>query len=101
MAQKTAIEDNPAPHVGFWITQVMTGDRRNSRVQAQEFRQAFCVQYRAGARAVNRCESAAKLPPQNRLDRRAPILEYVVVDEDKPACGHIESVVNPHELKVK
>jgi hypothetical protein len=25
----------------------------------------------------------------------------VVVDEDKPACGHIESVVNPHELKVK
>ena len=98
MAQETAIEDYPTRNGRFWVAKVVTGNRRNMWVLAEEFRQAFSVQNRIVVRAMNRCESCTEFPAENRFDGRAAVLEYVVMDENKSRRRDFESVLNPHNL---
>jgi hypothetical protein len=74
----------------------MAGNRRDIRALAEEFRQLPSVEDRVMGGAVNRGKSAAELPPQNRFNRRASILEDMVVDEDEPRAGYIESLFRTH-----
>jgi hypothetical protein len=101
MTQETTIEDFPTANLRFRIAKVVTGNGRNFRVPAKERCQPFRVQNGTVGRAVNRSESAAKFPTQNRLNCRTAVLEDVVMNDYKSNGRNIDGMVDLHGLPVK
>ena len=67
---------------------------------AKEFGQVVAIENRMVGRAVNRYESSSEFSPENRFDSRAAILEDVIMDENEPRRGNIESVF-AHNLRIE
>jgi hypothetical protein len=67
--------------------QMMAAHRPDRRVLSQKFDQINGVQRRRGRPSVKLGEITRKIPPQDPIQRRTAVLEYVKMHQDR-AVGH-------------
>jgi hypothetical protein len=89
MAQKTAVEYYCSWYGGPWVSQVMTGNRRNPGMFLQKVGQVFAAQDGVISRAVKNGKAEGKFPAQNRFDGGAAVLENVIVNDNKAGPANI------------
>jgi hypothetical protein len=72
---ETAIEDNRVRDIRLWIPKVMAGDRGNTSVLLQEFRERSVVYSRSVIRTMNGRKLLQKLSLKNRNDCASAFLK--------------------------